>query len=69
MKTGTQSLMTKFTQKKLFALTFLISNCRKLKWHQDQAHKEDEQGTVHQLPHSAGGTSKTAVKGLREHVK
>lgn len=69
MKTPMQSPLPKFTQKKLFALTFVIINCRKLKWHQDQAHEEDEQGTIHELPQSAGGTSKTTAKGLREHVK
>lgn len=60
---------TKFTQKGLFALTFLIINFRKLKWHQDQVHKEDKQGTMHQLPQSAGETSKTTATGLRERVK
>lgn len=58
MKTDMQSTLTKFTQKKILALTFLINNFRKLKWHQEQAHKEDNQGTVHRLPQTVGGTSK-----------
>lgn len=60
METDKQSALSKLTQKKLFALTFPVTNFRKLKRHQDQAHKEDK------TRYSASATSECR-RNIKDH--
>lgn len=60
IKTDKQSHLTKFTSEKPFAVTFLVINCRKLKWHQDGAHEEDR------TRYSASATSECR-RNIKDH--
>lgn len=59
-KTDKQSHWTKFTHEKLFAVTFLVTNFRTLKWYQGQAHEEDR------TRYSASATSECR-RNIKDH--
>lgn len=60
IKINKQSHLTKFAREKLFAVTFLVVNFKKLKWYQDWARKEDR------TRYSASATSECR-RNIKDH--